>query len=264
MENYIPESIRSIIGDRPYQVDQVGMSDSQVVCFEDMVLKIEKQRPESDNEYEMMKWLEGRLPVPKVLHFERKDGINYLLMSRVEGEMSCTEHLMKNPENLMRIMAEGLKMLWNVDVSDYHQNFRLVDEELEQARYRVEHGLCDMENAEPTTYGEGGFKDPADLLHWLETHKPEEDRVFSHGDFCMPNVMVKDDHVSGFIDIGRCGIADRYRDIALCYRSLDHNYKGYYGGHVYEDVDASMLFEALGMEPDWEKIRYYILLDELF
>jgi len=25
-----------------------------------------------------------------------------------------------------------------------------------------------------------------------------------------------------------------------------------------------MLFEEMGIGPDWEKIRYYILLDELF
>ena len=36
----IPYSIRNIIGDRPYSVDCVGMSDAQVICFEDMVLKI--------------------------------------------------------------------------------------------------------------------------------------------------------------------------------------------------------------------------------
>lgn len=40
----IPYSIRNIIGDRPYSVDCVGMSDAQVICFEDMVLKIGPER----------------------------------------------------------------------------------------------------------------------------------------------------------------------------------------------------------------------------
>lgn len=27
---------------------------------------------------------------------------------------------------------------------------------------------------------------------------------------------------------------------------------------------VNLLFEELGMAPDWDKIRYYVLLDELF
>lgn len=53
----IPYSIRNIIGDRPYSVDCVGMSDAQVICFEDMVLKIGPEREESVNEFRMMEWL---------------------------------------------------------------------------------------------------------------------------------------------------------------------------------------------------------------
>ena len=64
--------------------------------------------------------------------------------------------------------------------------------------------------------------------------------------------------------MSRCGIADKWQDIALCYRSLLHNFSGKYGGKVYEGFSPELLFEKLGIEPDWEKIRYYILLDELF
>ena len=69
---------------------------------------------------------------------------------------------------------------------------------------------------------------------------------------------------SGLIDLGACGIGDRWRDIALCYRSLRWNAEGAYGGKVYPDVKSQMLFDALGIGPDLEKIRYYILMDELF
>ena len=55
-----------------------------------------------------------------------------------------------------------------------------------------------------------------------------------------------------------------FDDIALCYRSLKHNFDGTYGGKVYEDFNPELLFEKLGIEPDWDKLKYYILLDELF
>ena len=49
----------------------------------------------------------------------------------------------------------------------------------------------------------------------------------------------------------------------LCYRSLCHNADGTYGP-VYPNIQPEKLFDALQITPDWEKIRYYILLDELF
>ena len=59
-------------------------------------------------------------------------------------------------------------------------------------------------------------------------------------------------------------IGDKWKDIALCHRSLKHNFDGTFGGKVYPDFNPDSLFDALGIEPDWEKIRYWILLDELF
>ena len=92
----------------------------------------------------------------------------------------------------------------------------------------------------------------------------EFEPVLSHGDYCLANIFLEDGHIKGYIDFGKTGIGDKWNDIALCYRSLKHNFDGTYGGKVYEDFNPNRLFEALGMEPDWEKIKYYTLLDELF
>lgn len=258
-----PAAIRQITGDRPYYVDRVGMSTARVICFEDMVLKIEKSGEESDNEQRMMAWLKGKLPVPEILCAEKENGINYLLMSRLDGVMSCSEEYIKKSGELIRLLAEGMKMLWSVDITDcpYCND---TENKLRQAKQQIENGICDMENVEEGTYGENGFAGPKDLLEWLQDHKPKEELVFSHGDYCLPNVLFKDGRVCGFLDLGGCGIADKYQDIALCYRSLIHNYSGKYGGKVYGNFDADLLFQELGIEPDWEKIKYYILLDELF
>ena len=121
-----------------------------------------------------------------------------------------------------------------------------------------------MDNVEPDTFGEKGFADPDALLEWLWENRPKEDLALSHGDYCLPNVFGMGAEVSGYIDLGRTGIADKWCDIALCYRSLSHNYSGRYHGRSYGAYDDLLLFRELGLEPDWEKIRYYILLDELF
>lgn len=113
--------------------------------------------------------------------------------------------------------------------------------------------LCDVENTEEGTYGEKGFAGPAELLAWLKENKPAEELVFSHGDCCLPNIFVREERIEGFLDLGRSGVADRYQDIALCYRSLKSNFAGRYGGKPIEYADAAWLFDELGICPEWEK-----------
>lgn len=259
----VPNEIRKIINDRPYSIDKIGMSNSQVICFDDMVLKIEKHHEESDNEHRMMAWLDSKLPVPKVLCSQKKDGVNYLLMSRIQGKMACGAELLANPNHLVKLLGDGLRMLWDVDISKCPSN-NSIDNKLRQAEIRVNSNLCNMEDGEPTTYGANGFENPEKLLQWLKENKPKERFVFSHGDYCLPNIFIKDNKINGFIDLGRSGIADSYQDIALCYRSLQHNFHGKYAERTYNGFDVKLLFDELEIEPDWNKIKWYILLDELF
>lgn len=259
----LPEKIKDILGTSVCDSDTVGMSGASVLLYEDKVLKIDKVRDESENERNVMLWLKGKLPVPKVICHEIYNGRSFLLMSKITGVMSCDESYLTRPQELTEILAAGLKMLWETDISKcpYHCN---LDKKLEMARYNVEHDLVDVDNVEPDTFGENGFRSPAHLLDWLEYNRPEEDIVLSHGDYCLPNIFIEDGKISGFIDLGKTGCADRYQDIALCYRSLKDNYEGKYSSETYEGFDPDSLFDQLGIKPDWDKIKYYMLLDELF
>lgn len=259
----IPNKIQKIIGNKKYDIDNVGMSGSSVYMFEDKVLKIQTAGNESENEYLMMKWLQGKLLIPEVLAYEKDDSKSYLLMSRISGAMACDDYYMKEPELLMDLLAKAIHALWEVDIADCPSIINL-DKKLEMARYNVEHDLVDMDDVQPDTFGEDGFKNPKELLEWLIENRPEEDLVLSHGDLCLPNIFFIGKEVSGFIDLGKMCVADRYQDIALCYRSLINNFKGIYGGEAREGLDTDKFFKKLGVEPDWNKIRYYILLDELF
>lgn len=263
MQLYVPEKINGLIKDKPYTVDNIGMSGNQVLIFEDMVLKIENKSEVVERQVQMIQWLEGKIPVPKVLAFEVENEKSYLLMSKVSGVMSCDTYYLDHPQILLDALATGLKMLWQVDVSDCPV-IRDVDIVLEEARLQIVNGLVDLDNVEPTTFGEGGFESPEQLLEWLENNPPVFEPVLSHGDFCLPNVFLEDAQIKGFIDLGRTGVGDKWNDIALCYRSLKHNFDGTYGGKVYDEFNPDVLFEKLDIKPDWEKINWYLLLDELF
>ena len=240
-----------------------GLSGSSVICYPDRVLKIQPVSEEVHDEVALMRWLEGRLPVPKVLAAAEEGGFHYLLMSRIPGMMFCDHTLLEDPDRLLSCIAEALQALWQVDVTDCPVSRRL-DDRLRLARQRVEAGLCDTENAQPDTYGPGGFASPMELLCWLERHRPAEETVLTHGDCCLPNLFADEKGFCGFIDLGRGGIGDRWQDIALLYRSLCHNYDGHHGYTAKAPCPADRLFERLGIAKDEEKLRYYILLDELF
>ena len=263
MQLNVPSKIKSLIESKSYTVDEIGMSGNQVLIFEDMVLKIEEKSEAVERQVQMMQWLEGKIPVPKVIAYEVEDEKSYLLMSKISGVMSCDTYYLEHPQELLKALASGLKMLWQVDVKDCPV-VRDVDAVLDEARLQIVNGWVDLDNVEPMTFGEGGFESPEKLLEWLENNRPELEPVLSHGDFCLPNVFLEDGKIKGFIDLGRTGIGDKWNDIALCYRSLKHNFDGTYGGKVYEDFNPDILFEKLGVEPNWEKIRWYLLLDELF
>ncbi len=260
---YLPEKISKLLVDEPHRTDDTGMSGASVLLYGDKVLKVQEESEEAENEYNMLLYLQGKLPVPAVYARETADGMSYLLMERCQGRMACAPEYMTAPLLQCRLLAEGLKKMWSVDISRCPCDWRL-SHKLRQAEYNVEKGLVDLENVEPDTFGDGGFKDPSHLLQWLYGHMPQEEPVLSHGDYCLPNLFGAGNEVTGYIDLGRAGIADKWCDIALCYRSLSHNYSGKYHGKVYSDYDDLLLFRELGLEPDWEKIRYYILLDELF
>lgn len=260
---YIPTKMKACIENKAYTVDDIGMSGNQVLLFEDMVLKIENSTEIVRQQVQVMQWLDERLPVPQVIAYEEENGKSYLLMSKIGGRMSCDTYYLEHPQLLLEALASGLKMLWEVDVKECPR-IRDIDVVLKEARMQVENGLVDLENVEPDTFGEGGFENPKQLLEWLENHRPDFEPVLCHGDFCLPNIFLEEEKVSGFIDLGKMAVGDKWNDIALCYRSLKHNFTGVYGGKVYENFNSNMLFEALEIEPDWDKIKWYLLLDELF
>jgi kanamycin kinase/aminoglycoside 3'-phosphotransferase-3 len=263
MQRPLPDSISKWIEGKAYKRETNVLRGSDIYIFNDSVLKITSCNGKDEEIGQIMKWLEGKIPVPKVIACETDQGSQYLLMSKVPGKTACDDSFFSHPAELLDFLSKALKTLWSVDVSDCPR-IRDVDVLLSKAKYNVENNLADMDNVEPDTYGKDGFENPQALLNWLYDNKPGFEPVLSHGDFCLSNVLIENGKLSGFIDLGETGVGDKWRDIALLYRSLRHNSGGYYGGKVYPDINPDMLFDALGIAPDRNKLRFYTLLDELF
>lgn len=211
-------------------------------------------------ERQMLRWLQGRLPVPRILAEAEREGRQYLLLSALAGEMACAEDSMRMPLQTARLLARGIRMFRQVDIS-HCPSVRMLEQKLHSARFRVQSGAVRL----ASDWHHETLHTPLQILEHLERHRPaEETLVFSHGDYCLPNVFFSGGEVSGFLDLGRAGVADIWQDIALCVRSMEYNLgRGQEQGEAFSRP-MEAFFEELGMAPDFEKIDYYILLDELF
>jgi len=76
--------------------------------------------------------------------------------------------------------------------------------------------------------------------------------VVFHGDACAPNTLLVDaGEWRAHVDFGSLGVGDRWADLAVMSWSTVWNY-----GPGWE----ATVYDAYGVEPDEEKIRYYRLL----
>jgi len=108
---------------------------------------------------------------------------------------------------------------------------------------------------------------PRRLLERLEGELPRmeayeaREAVVCHGDCCLPNIMVDPETlaVTGFIDLGRLGVADPYADLALLTETA---------GDVWNDDRMAIWAEAelarwYDRAIDEDRIRFYRWLDPL-
>ena len=263
MEVFIPDKIKKYISDKPYYTDNIGLSDSCVLIFDNMVLKIEEHTDKSYETVRMMQWLENKIPSPKIICCEIHNDKLYTLMSRINGKMACDEYYMEQSDKMVGLLAEGLKALWNIDISDCPRTLP-VDYDLNIAQQFVSEKKVDEKKLDLALLKKFGLKKPEEILAWLKTHIPDTEPVLSHGDYCLPNILLENDCISGYIDLGDCAVSDKWKDISMCYISLKNNFSGCFGGRIYPDFNPCILFEKLDIKPDRDKLNYWLLLNELF
>ncbi|NKB69314.1 MAG: APH(3') family aminoglycoside O-phosphotransferase [Candidatus Latescibacteria bacterium] len=186
------------------------------------------------DERDRMVWLQGKLPVPRVVAYQRQGETEYLLTEQVPGTAAHHWGQQGDKAQLVQVLAQGLQSIHAIDWADCPFDCRK-EALLARLRQRLAAGQV-----------EGG----AEVLAELEAGQPAvEDLVFTHGDYCLPNILIHRGGLGGFIDWGFAGVGDRYRDLALGSWSVGHNL----GEEWIEPF-----FDACGVEEiDREKIAFY-------
>lgn len=200
-------------------------------------------------EAERMVWAAAYLPVPTVVTVEAVEGGTVLLTEGLPGRDATDPAWSSDLPALVRAYAEGLAA-FHAAVGEEWCPFRFpVDAALDHVRRRVEAGLIDPARH---FHPEFAHLSAASALARLEATAPDgEDLVVCHGDYCPPNALLIGGRVTGYMDLGELGVADRWWDIAVGAWSTGWNF-----GTEFEPL----FYESYGVEPDRNRIGFYRLL----
>ncbi len=207
-------------------------------------------------EAERMRWLAGRgLPVPEVVDA----GATWLVTTAVPGRPASADWPREQRTGVVDALADVTRSLHQLPVADCPFD-RSLAVTIPHARQAAENGLIDLADLDENRRG----WDAARLLSTVEATRPAvEEVVVAHGDLCLPNVLLDPDtlRITGLIDLGRLGIADRYADLALATRSLratDLNPQ-------FSSESADRFLARYGESPvDAQRLEFYQLLDEFY
>lgn len=212
-------------------------------------------------EADRLRWLAGRTPMatpPVLAHQVDGTGTGWLVTDEVPGVAAHDPALrMTSVGPLVESLARGLRAFHDaVPASACPFDSRL-DGLVERAVARVAAGAVDTSTMGPTARR----LTAAELLDSVLAMRPDEpvdDLVVAHGDPCLPNLLVDPGTTAliSVVDMGRVGVSDRYRDLAIVARSLVANL----GPEV-----GYRFFDAYGLShPDPVKLEFYVLLDDLW
>jgi aminoglycoside phosphotransferase len=254
----IPDELKKLTADGEWTENLTGCSSSRVfkLSYGSSCSYLKSSSSLYVGEYrwekEILAWLKGRLPVPEVLYYEETGDTVYLLISEIKGTDGADPVFHKDIPGFIKIFAKGLKLIHSVDISDCSL-YRNLDIKLKLVAENITKGIVAIDNFNE----ENIERTPEDIYEQLLQERPvQEDLVFTHGDYCVPNILIDNSKLSGFIDFGRAGIADRYQDLALAVRTIRYNFQ--------EQKYVDLFFKYYGLDNvDKYKIDYYILLDEL-
>ena len=178
------------------------------------VLFIEIQYIESKNdlkeEYERLKWIEGKLNTPKAYYYNEKDNIKYLIMEYKKGSPSFEF------DNIGYQLGKALKQIHQVNIED-------CPFDKYSPKQLLSNFLIKFESIYPEI--QDNYKDETkeSIIKFMKENIPN-DTVLTHGDYSMPNILINNDEIS-FIDLGEVGMSTKYLDIYYFMKSLKINEK---------------------------------------
>ncbi|USI74349.1 APH(3') family aminoglycoside O-phosphotransferase [Sphingomonas morindae] len=259
---WVPSCLVERLAGRRWFRDQVGEAGAAVYRLhaapgDDLYLKhgTDACADAVTDEMARLVWLAPRIAVPRLRHFVRTEREAWLLTDAVPGRTAWQQLAAARDASeraaLARLLGGGLAAWHALPVGDcpFDSGHGL---RLGQARARMIAGLVDEDDFAPEHRGWSA----AQLWEEMTMLVPTEiEPVVTHGDFSLDNILIEQGRISGYIDVGLAGRADRYQDIAILWQSL-----GAFG-----DAAREAFLAAYGLAaPDPARLAFHGCLDEFF
>lgn len=155
----------------------------------------------------------------EVLHFIQEDR-DWLLTRRLPGEDCLDRQYLDDPKRLCDTTALLLRQLH--ELSPAHCPINRTEIYIRTARENQRLGQYDSSHF-PDNWGyataEEAQRDMEDAAKHLSCD------TLLHGDYCLPNIILNDWELSGFIDLEYAGLGDRHIDLHWGIWSLEFNLK---------------------------------------
>ncbi|MBQ8431352.1 MAG: aminoglycoside 3'-phosphotransferase [Clostridia bacterium] len=177
---------------------------------------------------------------------------DWLLTARVEGEDCTHATYLEDPKRLCDLLAERLRALHELDPSDCPVRDRM-ETYLATAERNYREGNYDS-SLFPDNWGYASAQEAWDVVA-KNGHLFQNDTLL-HGDYCLPNIMLKDWAFSGFIDLGNGGVGDRHVDLFWGAWTLNFNLK--------TDAYRERFFDAYGRDRVEEDMLRLVAAAEVF
>ena len=257
----LPAPLAALVDGYDWRREEAGESGGAVHRLEAagrpaLYLKYGRGRIADDvaDEAARLRWLVGRLPVPAIVAAVGVADEAWLLSTAIDGRTGDDrfEQSAATRRDVTVALAQFLRQVHALPIEDCPFAAG-PPQRLAAARRNMDAGRVDTEDFD------------ADHAGWSVERLWDEtvalapatiDPVVTHGDYSLGNVLFDDaGAVTGCIDLGRVGVADRYQDIAILWQNLSE---------VGEGLTALFL-DAYGIGAvDERKLRFHRCLDEFF
>ncbi len=197
---------------------------------ESLYLKVEKMG-RLLREAELTKFFHKHRLASEVVFYKTIDEHDYLITREIKGEDGINKIHLDNPKQLAKVYGESLRLIHELPTDNCPFPNRM-SEMIHEAELNLEMKKIDkIFLPEPIAT----ITDRFNQLKHLST-----DEVVLHGDYCLPNIILNDFKLKGFVDLGSGGVGDRHWDLFWGVWTLQFNLK--------TDKYKNIFLDAYGLE----------------
>jgi aminoglycoside phosphotransferase len=193
-----------------------------------------------------LSWLHTKdFAVPEVIEQSSDDTLHWLITTAVPGRPASASWPASQWPAVVATVAETVASLHELTDCPFDGSLPVT---LSWAERAAREDLIDLSDVDEEHTGWSA----GDLLAKLQARPtPPEDLVVCHGDLGLDNLLLDPAtaRLTAILDVGRLGMADRWRDLAILLRDLPN---------------GTEFLAQYGTPHDPEKESFYRLLDEFF